>query len=187
MKLSEQPALKAEITALPAKEKDKLLLRLIARDKVLTERMHFLLMEQVSGLEDRTEALKSTFLTRAKAFRLKDYDARDLLIQLRYGIRDINHFYKVTKAGFEEAELRLLLLNLFLEDTERKDFIFMRKDGLLLVNFVIKSTLTTLKKIEKLHADLQYDLQEGMNRLLYKIYHTKMATEAKAAGLPQEI
>ena len=41
MKLSEHKDLKKEILALPVKEKDKLLLRLVAKDKVLTEHLHF--------------------------------------------------------------------------------------------------------------------------------------------------
>ena len=45
MKLSEHKELKKEILALPVKEKDKLLLRLVAKDKVLTEHLHFLLLE----------------------------------------------------------------------------------------------------------------------------------------------
>lgn len=41
MKLSEHKDLKTAITELPVKEKDKLLLRLVAKDKVLTEHLHY--------------------------------------------------------------------------------------------------------------------------------------------------
>ena len=58
MLLKDHKDLKAAITAIPDKEKDKLLLRLIAKDKVLTEHLHFKLLEDESDLEERHQLLK---------------------------------------------------------------------------------------------------------------------------------
>jgi predicted component of type VI protein secretion system len=57
MLLSEHKDLKLAIRSLPEKEKDKLLLRLVAKDKVLTEHLHFKLLENEQDLSDRCEAL----------------------------------------------------------------------------------------------------------------------------------
>ncbi len=57
MLLSEHKDLKMEIRSLPEKEKDKLLLRLIAKDKVLTEHLHFKLLEDESDLGARHDKL----------------------------------------------------------------------------------------------------------------------------------
>ena len=60
MLLKEHKDLKQAIVNLPPKEKDKLLLRLIAKDKVLTEHLHFKLLENEQDLNARHLALKST-------------------------------------------------------------------------------------------------------------------------------
>jgi len=187
MKLSEHKELKTEILRLPQKEKDKLLLRLIAKDRVLTERLHFLLHEDSNALAKRQEALKAIIIQCGKDLKKEKYSARNLLIHLRKGLRLINHFYKVTKGNLEEAELRLFLFNRLLEDFKGGSLIFTSKDELLLTNFVIKSTLLTLKKIEKLHSDLQFDVQDDMNKLLYRINNSRMATVARTLGLPKQI
>ena len=62
MRLSEHKDLKIEILALPTKEKDKLLLRLVAKDKVLTEHLHFLLLEDEDNLRERIAVLKEEII-----------------------------------------------------------------------------------------------------------------------------
>lgn len=187
MKLSEHKELKAEILRLSQKEKDKLLLRLIAKDRVLTERLHFLLLENPDTLTDRQEEVKSIIRDYRSDLKKEKYSSRNLLINLRQGLRLINHFYKVTKAKLEEVELRLFLFNCLLEDFTYDNSFFKAKNELLLEKFIIKSTLITLKKIENLHSDLQFDVQEDMNKLLYRINSSRMEVAARAAGLPKHV
>jgi hypothetical protein len=98
MILSEHKDLKYAITGLPAKDKDKLLLRLIAKDKILTEHLHFKLLEDTSDLEARRLALSELIeeniseLTASSRFNVKD-----ALLLLRTLNGKINHHYKVTK------------------------------------------------------------------------------------------
>ncbi|MES2417022.1 MAG: hypothetical protein V4541_02480 [Bacteroidota bacterium] len=188
MKLSEHKDLKAEILALLPKEKDKLLLRLIAKDKVLTEHLHFLLLEDESDLEERTEVIKEQILTLAAHFEtLKYRNAKDVLTHLRQNTKTINYFYKVTKANFEELSLKIFLLNNtpitfnVQVRTTTKDYEF------LFGNYFIKSTLAVLKKFDKLHEDLQFDLKADLNKLLTKIYQGNMAVIAQHLDLPQQI
>ncbi|MCY1515599.1 hypothetical protein D9M68_501890 [compost metagenome] len=183
MKLSEHKELKTEILRLSQKEKDRLLLRLIAKDRVLTERLHFLLREDSGALAERQEALKAIIIQSGKDLKKEKYSARNLLINLRKGLQRINHFYKVTKASPEEAELRLFLFNHLLEGLKVNRTFFKTKDDLSLENFVIKSTLLTIRKIEKLHSDWQFDMQEELNKLLQQIHQSHMAAAACAMGL----
>jgi hypothetical protein len=84
MKLSEHKDLKASIINLPPKEKDKLLLRLIAKDKVLTEHLHFKLLEDELDLEDRKNRIKSDIddsIPEIKKLNAKDALARFRLYQ----------------------------------------------------------------------------------------------------------
>lgn len=183
MKLSEHKALKTEILALPPKEKDKLLLRLVAKDKVLTEHLHFLLLEDEVDLKARVVALKEEIKNTSKDFDI----AKDVLVNLRKQMKLINHFLKVTKANFEDVELRIFLLNHTQIEFKARSYSSFKNYEQLFAVFFVKSIRTTLTKFEKLHEDLQFDLQEDFNKLLSKAYHKSMASIASDLGLPKQL
>jgi len=194
MKLSEHKDLKKEILALPVKEKDKLLLRLVAKDKVLTEHLHFLLLEDESNLNDRVAFIKNEMVevlgNCAEGIPLgkttPKTNAKDTLLVLRKLAKQINHFYKVTKADFEEIELKLLLFNTAPMTFRYKVYSLSKNHEALLANYVVKSILILLRKFEKLHEDLQFDLREDLNRLLAKVYESYIAKTATDLGLPKK-
>ena len=112
MLLSEHKELKNEIKSLPEKEKDKLLLRLIAKDKVLTEHLHFKLMEDEDDLVRRQEELQRLILEGiAELLNAKRPNSKDSLLRMRKLNGSINHHVKVTKDLNSEIELRIQLLN----------------------------------------------------------------------------
>lgn len=183
MRLSEHKELKIEILALPQKDKDKLLLRLVAKDKVLTEHLHFLLLEDEEQLRERVMAIKEEIVTTTKNLAT----AKDVLVNLRKLMKLINHFFKVTKANFEEVELRIFLLNYTPTEFKSRIYSSSKNYEQLFAVFYIKSALATLKKFEKLHEDLQFDLREDLNKLLSKIVNTDMAPIALDLGLPKQL
>jgi hypothetical protein len=185
MKLSEHKDLKIEILALPPKEKDKLLLRLVAKDKVLTEHLHFLLLEDESNLSDRVQTIKEQILATNQTS--KNVQAKDVLVSLRKLAKLINHFLRVTKANLEDVELRIFLFNNTPAEFKSKLFPSFKNYEELFGNYFIKSTLVTIKKFEKLHEDLQFDLQADLNSLLDKIYNGNMAAIAQDLGLPKQV
>lgn len=188
MKLSEHKDLKIEILALPPKEKDKLLLRLVAKDKVLTEHLHFLLLEDESNLRDRIANIKEDILlTMQKLEESKSLNAKDVLVALRRLAKLVNHNLRVTKANFEDVELRIFLFNNTITQFKSRIFSSVKNYEQVFATYFIKSTLVTLRKFDKLHEDLQFDLQEGLNRLLKKIDQGNMAEVAKDLGLPEQI
>ncbi|RZJ79987.1 MAG: hypothetical protein EOO47_09085 [Flavobacterium sp.] len=185
MKLSEHKNLKSEILALPIKEKDKLLLRLVAKDKVLTEHLHFLLLENEVDLSERVETIKQTILHEMQMLKVaKNLNARDVLTSLRKLAKLVNHNLKVTKANFEDVELRVFLFNNALTDFKSKVFSSVKNYEDIFATYFIKAVLVTLRKFEKLHEDLQYDLRDEMEKLLLKIRESKMATKATFLDLP---
>ncbi|KQB99704.1 hypothetical protein [Pedobacter sp. Hv1] len=188
MKLSEHKDLKIEILALPPKEKDKLLLRLVAKDKVLTEHLHFLLLEDESNLRDRIANIKGEILlTMQKLEESKNLNAKDVLTALRRLAKLVNHNLRVTKANFEDVELRIFLFNNTITQFKSRVFSSVKNYEQVFATYFIKSTLVTLRKFDKLHEDLQFDLQEGLNRLLKTIDKGNMADVAKDLGLPEQI
>ncbi|MCX2475687.1 hypothetical protein OQZ33_15240 [Pedobacter sp. MC2016-05] len=184
MKLSEHKELKTAITDLPIKEKDKLLLRLIAKDKVLTEHLHYKLLESESDLEDRKEKIKTDATEQVS--ELKILNAKEALVKVRKMITSVNHFYKVTKDPIGEVELKLFILNIIPFDYRKS--IFGYRDYMILFSaFYIKTVTITFNKYNKLHEDLQFDLRENLNNLLDRIYSSKLASAAEASNLPKEL
>jgi len=176
MKLSEHKDLKIAITDLPLKEKDKLLLRLVAKDKILTEHLHFKLLEDESDLEARKEIIKAEVDEQVP--QLKKVNAKDGLAAFRKLITRVNQFYKITKDPLGEVELKIYILSSVPLEFKRSLFGY-RDFGFLFANFYIKTASVTFNKFGKLHEDLQFDLSESLNQLLKRI--------ARSSGLPEEI
>lgn len=188
MKLSEHKDLKKEILALPVKEKDKLLLRLVAKDKVLTEHLHFLLLEDESNLRDRVAFIKNEIgETLTELNTTPKTSAKDALLILRKLTKQINHFYKVTKADVEELELKLMLFKMSPMAFKYKVYSLTKNHEQLLASYVVKSMQVLLRKFEKLHDDLQFDLKEEMNDVLAKIYESYISKTAINLGLPKQV
>lgn len=184
MKLSEHKDLKKEILALPAKEKDKLLLRLVAKDKVLTEHLHFLLLEDEFELNQRVDNLKEEIATVTDDLATQPkLTAKDTLTSLRNLSKLVNHFYKVTKSVSFEIELKLLLLaNAPTKFRYKARSAYGNYEDKYAIYFV-KTLQATLVKFYKLHEDLQFDLSELALSVLDKANHA-FASEAKMLGLP---
>lgn len=188
MKLSEHKELKTEILALPPKEKDKLLLRLVAKDKVLTEHLHFLLLEDDSNLRDRVETIKEQVLQTMQSLRLnKNLNAKDVLTNLRKLAKQVNHNFRVTKSAFEDVDLRVFLFNHTPMEFKSNIFSSYKNHEQIFASYFVKSTQVTLRKFYKLHPDLQFDLQADMSELLNKIHKGKTKDVANELGLPEQL
>ena len=188
MLLSKHKELKAAITSLPDKEKDKLLLRLIAKDKVLTEHLHFKLLEDEHGLSERTEVLRQDIETEITALGIiKAKGAKEALVQIRKLNGRVNHHYKVTKDLYSEAELKIYLLGLVNFEFKLNVFSPYSKFTERLAVYYVKATIAVMKKYLKLHEDLQFDLREDFNQLLNKIHKSSLAPSAIELGLPNEV
>ncbi|MDR6786434.1 hypothetical protein ABIE26_005153 [Pedobacter africanus] len=188
MLLSEHAALKLEIKSLPVKEKDKLLLRLIAKDKVLTEHLHFKLLEDQQDLVLRQEKLTAIIDEGiGELLNSKKPNSKETLLRMRKLNGSINHHFKVTKDIASELELRLHLLNQIPVEFDESIFSALYKFSEKLNVYFVKATVSLLNKYRKVHEDLQFDLKASVNELLNKIYSNKTAAIAKELGLPDEL
>jgi hypothetical protein len=188
MLLKDHKDLKAAITAIPPKEKDKLLLRLIAKDKVLTEHLHFKLLEDETDLEERTSLLRTEIEDAVSVLSgMKKSTSKDALAVLRKLNGRVNHHYKVTKDPNTEVELRLQLLKVIPLGYDERVFSPMAKFNERLKTYFLRTTLALYKKYIKLHEDLQYDLKDEFNILLRKLGQHQLVHAAREVGLPAEI
>jgi len=188
MLLSEHKNLKLEIRSLPEKEKDKLLLRLIAKDKVLTEHLHFKLLEDEQDLMERHAKLVLVIEKSISDLSSnKKISSKETLTRMRGLIGSINHHFKVTKDVNSDVELRIHLLKLMPISYNEGLFSPLHKFNEKLYVYFAKSLQAVVSKYYKLHEDLQYDLKEALNEILTKTYANKTAVVAQELGLPKEL
>lgn len=167
MSLHKDPELKNAVLNLPQKEKDKLLVRLIGKDKMLLKQLHYQLLENEYDLDDRVKQLKhklealfhqQTTLSDAPIY--SNYKNLNNLIRQASGI--INEHEKVTKDKFSVAEARLYILaesfRLYPTLFGKSHFQIAEK----LHRYITTRAKITLDKIANLHDDLQFDLQEDI-------------------------
>lgn len=188
MLLSEHKDLKLAIRSLPEKEKDKLLLRLVAKDKVLTEHLHFKLLENEQDLSDRCEALmKQIDSSVAELLDNRKLTSKDTLAKMRALSGQVNHHFKVTRDAGSDVELRIHLLNLVPIAFKESLFSPLHKFNEKLMVYFVKSAQGALNKYYKLHEDLQFDMKEKLEQVLYRIYTNKTEAVARELGLPKEL
>ncbi|MBC8985904.1 hypothetical protein H9X96_08950 [Pedobacter sp. N36a] len=188
MLLSEHKDLKLEIKSLPEKEKDKLLLRLIAKDKILTEHLHFLLMEGEQDLVDRQEQLSARIDEEIEELMSnRRRNAKEALLKMRKLNGSITHHFKVTKDLNSEIELRIHLFKGIPIDFNEGVFSTLHKFNEKLMIYFAKSVFSVYNKYLKMHEETQFDLKPSFNEVLAKLYQHKTAPVAEELGLPKEI
>ncbi|WP_159636489.1 hypothetical protein [Sphingobacterium composti Ten et al. 2007 non Yoo et al. 2007] len=172
MSLHKDPELKAAVLSLPPKEKDKLLVRLISKDKMLMKQLHFQLLEDEIDLEERINTLRERLNellgpNRSGIKNVAMYSHyRALTVLLRQASGMINEHEKVTKDKFSEAEFRLLILERAFEHYPalfHKTYVSAADK---LQRYVAARLKTTFNKYDKLHEDLQFDLKESYEKVL---------------------
>lgn len=163
LNVNQIPELKQAIIDLSDKEKNQILIRLINKDQVLIEHLHFKLLEDDFDLIKRYEDLKqeiSTVLNDNIAL-IKYFNthirAKFVLSLIRDLSGRINHFTKVTKNTYYELLLRLFLLiessTIYKDQLEENSAL-----GEKLRIYQVTKLKAILKLFDKLHEDLKYDV-----------------------------
>lgn len=169
MSLHKDPELKEAVINLSPREKDKLLIRLISKDKMLMKQLHFQLLEDQDDLTNRIDALREklndmTVPNRSGIKNTATYtNYKSLTALLRQQSGMINEHEKVTKDKFSDVEFRLLILENAFKTYPvlfQKSYITISEK---LHKYVIARAKATLTKYNKLHEDLQFDLSDKYN------------------------
>lgn len=172
MSLHRQPELKEAVLALSQKEKDKLLVRLIGKDKMLLKQLHYELLEDQADLEERIVNLKEALMhlyhwrgTSIKNLPLYTH-YKELNSLLRSGSGMISEHERITKDRYSVVECRLMLIQ---EAFQRYPNLFAPSAVATAIK-LHKYTKGRVKNIvtlyEKLHEDLQFDLRDEFEDVL---------------------
>lgn len=176
------PDLKKAIVRMPGGEKDKLLLRLIAKDAVLTEKLQFELVEEGRTIDERRSLIRE-FIDRTS--RLHADTPGWLMMDMRTVSGYISRHLKVTKDKYGEVELMLCMLNTFYEhNAHLLQKYNSRSDKA--AEYIAKRTDQVLKKAAKLDPDYHIEFAEEINKLLGWVHHTAPAHYARQLALPRE-
>ncbi|MBV6442841.1 MAG: hypothetical protein DYG98_07195 [Haliscomenobacteraceae bacterium CHB4] len=184
-KLDDQ--LKAAITRMPVKEKDKLLLRLVAKDEKLVRRLVFELLEGGATRDERATELREQIIRHLPKTGDRDLSPGYLLLDLRHWNARIGEHVQATKDKSGEVSLVLFMLaEAFRRHWEMLNRAPARRSDTL-APYVVKRTAAILKKAEKLHEDYFIEFRRDLNELLHFIWEFKpTAVLAKDEGLPRK-
>ena len=185
------PELKTAVLALPEKEKDKLLLRLIRKDKTLIQQLHFQLLEGEIDLEERRErTLRLVNQDLAQVERQLDvrkyFNPRDLLLALRSMSGLVNHHLLITKDKTGELEMRLHILNQIFHCAP-SFFDYNNHANLKLLQYVVGRIKNIHGTYSKLHEDLQFDYAEKFNEALAFAYASCLKNYLQELAIPEEV
>jgi hypothetical protein len=173
--------LQEAILFMPQKEKDKLLLKLIAKDDVLIQQLQFTLVEESTTIEFRRDEVKAAI---DKLYRQNALSSGYLMMDMRYVNAEITRHVKVTKDKYGEVELTIKLLKDCFEKQLKWIKQYTSKSDTL-SNYVAKRTDFVLKKLVKLHPDIQFDFHADMNYVLECVYSYAPSYYAKLMALPR--
>jgi hypothetical protein len=179
MKIAKE--LQKAILELPDKEKDKLLLRLIAKNDLLVEQLQFQLMEDESNVQLRRDDVKDLILRTITAVHMSSIGW--LLMDIRACSGAITRHVKVTKDKYGEIELTLFLLERVLLENGDVFQTYSRKLDKLMPYF-LKKVESIVKKIKGFPEDYHLDFAPALEIILDGIHTGLLAGMAKQMQLP---
>lgn len=168
MNLKDYPELQSAILAMPQKKKDSLLFRLIQKDKLLVEQLHYRLLEDQEDLNKRTGKLKNSIRLSlldkkeaikasptATGFKMLNSTFRSLHGQ-------IGHHEKVTRDLLSDVDCRIYVILLLFENYPEYFGKTLLKVGERFHKYVLGRATHLLKKYDRLHEDYQFDFYEDV-------------------------
>jgi hypothetical protein len=177
--------LEEAIVGLPNKEKNKILIRLINKDKILVEQLHFRLLEHPEiDLKLRQDAVAEEI---EKIKKYASFKSKELLSHERLYFSQINHHKRITSDKVGEIRLGVKLI---LKLTNTYSAVFNKPDlkhNLKLNEFNIKKMLLLIKNLKAIHEDYRIEFVDDINEILCFFYEGIHADLAKGLGLPRNI
>ncbi len=159
--------LKKAIVAMPEREKDKLLLRLVAKDAMLVKRLHHQLLEDEADMEIQREDLLKQIDAASRRFAAEGWNDTPgwLMMQMRDFSGSITSHVKITKDKLGEIELLLLLVNSAFRDNA--DMLYSKQDRAdKFRHYVAKKAQMVLKKLKRVNRDYYIEFEEPVNQML---------------------
>lgn len=177
--------LKAAIARMPTAEKDKLLLRLVAKDEKLVRRLVFELLEGGETRDDRAQVLRKEIADDLQKNLKYNLSPGYLLLLLRHWNARISEHVHATKDKPGEVILTMFMLAEAFRVFNDMLNAFPPARSKTFAPYVVNRVMTLLPKANKLHEDYHIEFRRDGRELLEYIWNfAPTARLAEAAGMP---
>lgn len=153
---------KEAISHLPSKEKDKLILRLLKHDLILTNRLLFELVSDQS-IEEVRNRVKQRVVNDIERYTRNFYSFNYLKSEMGYISGNITEHVRITKDKYGEVELQLFMLNETIKANgsklEDKTYNEAYKWCVYIVSRAFKIMILLSKLNEDFHLDFKEDIE----------------------------
>jgi hypothetical protein len=155
---------KDAVLQLSSVEKDKLLLRLLKKDKVFCNQLYFELLDNKS-VDERQLLMEDTIKEKVAYFDTRRYTTNYLLKRLRSVSTLITEHVKITKDKMGDSYLNLLLLTETLSTFNMKLEKTTPGQGRKLGVYFVSKAFKILIGINKLHEDYHLEYRDNLEKL----------------------
>lgn len=167
---------KAALSAFSGPEKDKLIFRLLRKDKLLSKKLYFELIDPETT-NDKRNTMEEIVTEKVLLASKYTGNAPYFLTIIRKISAEITEHIKITTDKFGEVSLNLLLVNKILEnnsDLSRQRFDNVYKLYIYIINKVFKS-LTLIKKLDEDYwMEIDEYLRDTQEKILANHYLQKL-------------
>lgn len=167
---------KAALSQLSGIEKDRLIFRLLKKDKILSKKLYFELIDEETIDQKRDqmeEIVKEKVEYAAKYISNQKY----FIVLIRKISAEITEHVKVTTDKFGDVSLNLFLVNQILEHNEklsRQRFNEVYKLYLYIINKIVKALSLTKKLDEDYWMEIDEFLSAAYDKITKNIYLEKL-------------
>ena len=161
---------KQALSEFSSKEKDKLIFRLLKKDKLLSKKLYFELIDPETT-DDKRNSMEKIISERVSEISKYVANQKYFLVLIRKLSSEITEHVKVTTDKFGDVYLNLFLVNKILEHNEklgRQRFDAVYKLYIYLINKIFKA-LTLIKKLD---GDYWMEFDELLSDIDFQIHET---------------
>lgn len=159
---------KAALSQFSHSEKDKLIFRLLKKDKLLSKKLYFELIDEETT-DDKRNTMEAYIKERISELSKYIGNPKYFLVLIRKLSAEITEHVKVTTDKFGDVYLNLFLINKILEHNEklgRQRFDAVYKLYIYLINKIFKALI----QIKKLDEDYWMEFDEILSEINIKIH-----------------
>ena len=159
---------KQALSEFSSKEKDKLIFRLLKKDKLLSKKLYFELIEEETT-DDKRNTMESYLKERIIDLSKHIGNPKYFLVLVRKLSGEITEHVKVTTDKFGDVFLNLFLVNTILEHNDklsRQRFDAVYKLYIYLINKIIKALI----QIQKLDEDYWLEFDEILTDIDFQLH-----------------
>lgn len=154
---------KQAISAFSSQEKDKLIIRLLKKDRILSHRLYFELIDPETADDKRTQLesiIKTEVYAAAKMYGRTKY----FLTHIRKVSSKITEHVKITTDKFGEVSLNLLLITETLKNLPKSGDHY--KLYIYFLNKIFRALILTKKLDSDYHLELREDFENVQKQIL---------------------